>query len=154
MGSLDNDNDVPDMLSNMLKMHKEHDDQGHEDVETDATRDKDGSMDNHDQTLFEGMITKNESNLLVYATNRKEYKLITRSTQFVKGRSTHIEENVDMEQVVADKSSNSMIFTDEGGSIHDCISFLGTIRLSPRLSVFLKFKLYQTNLYNGSLNRY
>lgn len=110
-------------------------------------------MDNHDQTLTEGMITKNVSNLLVYATNRKEYKLITRSTQFVKSRSTHIEENVDMEQVVADKLSNSMIFTDEGGA-SCCISFLGTIRLSPSLSVFLKFKLYQTSVYNGSLNRY
>lgn len=43
--NLDGDGDMPYILSNMLTMsqgHKENDDKVHEDVEANATRDKDG----------------------------------------------------------------------------------------------------------------
>lgn len=59
-----------------------------------------------------------------------------------------------VKQVATEKSKKSMIFNDEDGNIHDCLSVLGTFRLSPRLSISLKFKLYQMDVHNASLNRY
>lgn len=125
-------------------MHQENDDQGHGDVETDATKAKDASRDSHDQTMNEGMISKNKSIFLAYATKIKDYRLTT-----PKGRSAYIEENFDMEQVAVVKSRNSMILVDEYVSIHDSLSLIETIRLSLRLSVFMKFKLYQMDVNNA-----
>lgn len=103
------------------QMHKENDDQVPEDV--DPTRVKDGGMDNHDQTLNEGMISKNERNLLVCATS-KEYRLITLGTLSVKNRHTLIKENFDVDIVVVVKSRNSMIFAAKYGIYMIVFSFL------------------------------
>lgn len=148
----DGDSDVSDIFLDMLtksQVHKKNGDNVHEDVAAD-----DSGINNHDhaledmQTLGEGLISKNESILLVYATKSKKYKLTTS-----KDRSAHIEDNVDMEQIATVKSRNYMIFTNEYGSIHDPLFLLETIRLSPRLSGFLRFKLYQMDVHNVSLNR-
>lgn len=64
--------------------------------------------------------------------------MITPGSQFVKDRSAFIKENVDMEQF-ADKSINSMIFAAEDVNIHNCLSLVGTMILSPRLSVFMNY---------------
>lgn len=95
-------------------MHKENDDQVHEDIEVDATRAKNGGMNNHDQTLNKGMISKKDRILLVCATKIKDYGLTT-----PKDRSTHIKENFDVGKVTAVKLRNSMKFTDEDESIYD-----------------------------------
>lgn len=47
-----------------------------------------------------------------------------------------------------------MILTTKDVNFHECFSLLGTIILSSKLSVFLKFKLYQMDVHNASLNRY
>lgn len=156
LSSPDGDNNVPYLLSNILtksQVHKENDDQVHEDVEADTTRAKDDGMDNHDQKLIEGMVSKNEINLLICATNSKKQKLITLGSQSVNDKFSLIKENVNMEQV-ADKLRKYMIFVVGDGNIHDCISLLGIIRLSLRLLDFLKFKLYQMDVHSASLNRY
>lgn len=80
------------------QVHKENDVQVHEHVEADATIAKYGTMENHDQTLNEEMISKNDNILLVGATKTKEYRLTT-----PKDKSVHIEENLDVEQVVVVK---------------------------------------------------
>ncbi|KAI5394201.1 hypothetical protein KIW84_061049 [Lathyrus oleraceus] len=116
----------------LIYHHCEKDDQVHEDVEANATISKDDGMDNHDQTLIEGMISKNESNILVYSTNRKEYKLLTQCTLSIKDKFTLIEENFNVEQVDVVKSINSMIFATEDRNVNDCLSLLGTIILCPR----------------------
>lgn len=78
------------------------------------------------------MISKNERILLVCAKKSKKYIFSTS-----KDRYAHVEENFDVKQIVAVKSRNHVIFDDEDESIHDSLSLLGTIRLSPRLSGFL-----------------
>lgn len=47
-----------------------------------------------------------------------------------------------------------MVFSYEDGCISDPLSPIETIILSPRLSAFLKFKLYQLDVHSASLNRY
>lgn len=109
MSRPDGDDDVSVILSNMFtksQMHKENDDQVHDDVDTDATRANDGGRDNHDQTL------------LVCATKIKEYKLTTSNNRYAR-----IKDNFYVEKVAPIKSRNSMIFADEDESIHDSIPF-------------------------------
>lgn len=57
--------------------NKENDDQVHDDVKVNASRAKDGGIDNHYHTLNEGLISKSESIFLVCATKRKTYRLVT-----------------------------------------------------------------------------
>lgn len=82
--SQDGDKDVSNFMSDMLtkyQVHKESDDHFHEDVEVVTAASNSGGIDNHDhaledmQTLIEGVISKNESILLVCATNYKEYMI-------------------------------------------------------------------------------
>lgn len=82
--SRDGDKDVSDFMFDMLtkyQVHKESDDHVHEDIEVLTVASNDGDIGNHDhalenvQTLIEGVISKNESILLVYATNCKEYMI-------------------------------------------------------------------------------
>lgn len=76
---------MPDILFNILtksQVHKENDEQVHEDVEVDATRDKDGGMDNHDKTLNEEVISKNDNIILVCTTKSKEYTSTTLKDKF------------------------------------------------------------------------
>lgn len=104
-------------MSNMLtkyQVHKENYDHVH--IEFDTTKFK----DDHDQTLNEFP--------RVCATKRKEHILTT-----PKDKSGHIKELCDVEHVDVVKSRNFMIFVVGDGNIHDCLSPLGTIRLSLRL---------------------
>lgn len=80
------DNDVSGILYDMLTKsqgHKENNDHVHEYVEADVTITKDGGIDNHDQTLNEEVISKNEN-------FSKEYRLITIGTRSIKDMSAHI----------------------------------------------------------------
>lgn len=158
LNSPDDDNIVPYIMSNILtksQVHKENDDHVHEEVEIDASIDNGGVITNHDhalgdlKTLGEILISKDAILILVCATKRKQYILTT-----PKDKYAHFEENFDVEQITAVKLRNSMIFAYEGGSIHNSLPLVGTTILSPRLSFFMKFNLYQMDVHSASLNMY
>lgn len=167
LSCLNGDKDVPDILSDMLtksQVHKGSDDHVHEDIDVVTVVANDDGIDNRDntledvQTLDEGVISKNESILLVFATNRKEYIFITTCTQSMKDMFAHIKENVDLmelyvEQVTAAESRNIMLFINEDRSVFNLFIHLGAIRLIPKLSFIMKVKLYQINVKNSFFNR-
>lgn len=129
---------MPGILSDILRkprVHKECDNPIHEDVDVVIVIVNGGGINNHDhalkdvQTLGKGVTSKNESILLVCATNRKEYRLIWPCTQSIKYLYAYIEENVDLmehnvEKVSGDELRNYMLFVDEDGSIYDLFPFL------------------------------
>lgn len=158
----DGDRDVPNIMSDTLtksQVHEENYDHAHEDVEANITIDNDGVFTNHDheledvKTLGEGVISKNEIILMVYASNSKEYRVISKNTQFVDDMTPYNDEDLigfDKEQVV------TMIFVEEYESVCDAETFdhLEAIRLIQRPSCIMKLKHGQIDVKSIFLNSY
>lgn len=90
-------------------------------------------------------MSKNESILLVYTSNSKEYGVMSKITKSINDMTLHNEEHLsdfDEEQVV------SMIYVEEDESICDAETFyhLEAISLIPRPSCSLKLKHGQINV--------
>lgn len=116
------------------------------------------------ETSCDNVISKDEILLIVCASNRKMYGFIIKGIKSIDDMTPHNDEELDLfgpnvKQNVTDQSGSSMISTKEDGSSRntenfDPISYLGGIRLIPRLPGILKFKLHQMNMESDFINRY
>ncbi|KAL5070135.1 hypothetical protein RYX36_021022 [Vicia faba] len=90
------------------------------------------------KTLGEGVISKNESILMVCTTNSKEYRLILKITQPINNMTTNNDESFDLIGLV--KSRTSILYADENVSLYDPIVHLGSIKLIILLSCIMIVK--------------
>lgn len=107
------------------------------------------------ETLRKHVISKYESLHLVCAFNKKVYIFFTKGKQPINDMTPHNDEDfrligLDMEQVVIDKSGNTMLFAEEDGSFGDYetfdpISNLRAIRLIPIPYFILKLNICYLN---------
>lgn len=137
MGNQDVEKDGADILFDMLTKSQMSKDNNDHDVDM--------------ETLYEDVICKDESLLVVYAINIKVSRLFTKGTQSIDDMTPPINEDfdlidLDMEHVVTDKSGNTMLFAEEDGcfcnaKIVNLIAHLREIRLIPRQYCIMKLKL-------------
>lgn len=125
-------------------------------------------VDKDVETLWKDVESNDEIIFLGCAINRKVYLLFIKGTQYID--DVHSDMNpledeyfdligLDIQQVIADKTGNIMLSTEEDGTLHDAetfahISYLRAIKLLLKLSCILKFKIYHMDMKSSFLNRY
>lgn len=112
------------MLSKFQRL-KNNDHHIHENIKVDSVKGN-GIVNTHDhiKTLCEDMICKDESLFLVYAYISKVYGLFTNGTRFIVHMTPLNDEDydyidLDMVQVVTDKSGNTLLLAEEDGYLCD-----------------------------------